>query len=138
MQWISLSWGKAARGGPLATRRNACPVGLPLPDHPQPFTHRVVMSQWGDFEPRSRIETALPPEDVVALVDLGDRLAVWFTLLRKERMRPRYVLRNQYIRLTVHSRETTESQWIWKRDTFNIAYGPVSGETFLLPPNHVV
>jgi hypothetical protein len=53
-QWVRTSWTKRSRGGPAAARRNAVPVGFPLPQVPLEGAHVVWAAERYGFEPRER------------------------------------------------------------------------------------
>ncbi|MFJ8602501.1 hypothetical protein ACIREM_28095 [Streptomyces shenzhenensis] len=133
------------RPDPVA-RRNAAPLGFPLPHVPSELAHFVQMSERDDFEPRSG-QKGLREIDV-SLRDEGDRL--WM-LARVEPLfglppRPRRppavrLLPGQWVRWQLNYRFTSAlgiRGWSYWLDTFNIAYGPVDKDVFLSEPTMTV
>ncbi|CAM5271145.1 hypothetical protein SNARM312S_02753 [Streptomyces narbonensis] len=146
MQWIRTSWTKQSRGGEAAARRNAAPVGLSLPAVPSGFAHVVHMAERDGFEPCA-VQRDLR-EVGVSLRDEGDRLRVLarveplFGLPPRRRRPPAvHLFPGQWVRWQLNYRFSSAMgirDWSYWLDTFNIAYGPVDRDVFLLEPTLIV
>ncbi|MEV7971564.1 hypothetical protein [Cellulomonas sp. NPDC089187] len=86
VQWLVTEWTVASRGAPGATRRNATPLGLRLPDphdlpergpRPRVRLHAVGFDEADDFEPGTPRPSLVDPGDLGLIID-GNRLAVRF------------------------------------------------------------
>lgn len=68
-QWVRTVWTKRSRGGAAAARRNAVPVGFPLPEVPLDRAHVVWVTERQDFTPEESrrdldgIPVSLPERD---------------------------------------------------------------------------
>ncbi|MEU7070067.1 hypothetical protein AB0B30_04090 [Streptomyces narbonensis] len=146
VQWVRTSWTKQSRGGEAATRRNAAPVGFSLPPMPSGFAHVVHMAERDGFEPRPFQKDLR--EVGVSLRDEGDRLRVLarveplFGLPPRRRRPPAvHLLPGQWVRWQLNYRFSSAMgirDWSYWLDTFNIAYGPVDRDVFLLEPTLIV
>ncbi|MEU6418183.1 hypothetical protein [Streptomyces spiralis] len=146
VQWVKTSWTKQSRGGEAAARRNAAPLGFPLPRVPSELAHFVQMSERDDFEPRSSQKDLR--ELGVSLRDEGDRLRVLarveplFGLPPRPRRPPAVrLLPGQWVRWQLNYRFTSAlgiRGWSYWLDVFNIAYGPVDRDVFLSEPTVLV
>ncbi|MER5473803.1 hypothetical protein ABZX90_09580 [Streptomyces sp. NPDC002935] len=146
VQWIRTSWTKQSRGGEAAARRNAAPVGLPLPQVPSSLVHFVHMAEQDGFEPRETTKDLC--EAGVSLREEGGRLSVQahveplFGLPPRPRRPPAVRLGpGHYVRWQLNYRFTgltTMREWSYWLDTFNIAYGPVDRNVFLSDPTLMV
>lgn len=147
VQWIKTSWTKQSRGGEAAAaRRNAAPVGFPLPPLPSGVGHFVQMAESDCFEVRSSLKDLR--EIGVSLREEGDRLRVFarveplFGLPPRPRRPPAVrLLPGQWVRWQLNYRFTSAlgiRDWSYWLDTFNIAYGSVDGDFFLSEPTAIV
>ncbi|GAA3855571.1 hypothetical protein [Streptomyces sedi] len=145
VQWVRTSWTKRSRGGPAATRRNAAPLGFPLPepsDLPDGFAHVVRMSEDTDFAPRPGHQ---PPHALP--LDLradGSRLRVHAHVVPRASLPPRSrrppavrLAPGQWVRWHLNYRYSSAlgiRDWSYWLDTFNIAHGPVARDLFVAHP----
>ncbi|MGV9300350.1 hypothetical protein [Amycolatopsis sp. NPDC003676] len=139
------------RRGGGAARRNAAPIAFPLPALTAPFTHVVRMGEETDFEPRSEAWDGVAEKaraelySMVRLNEADDLLRVRLEAIRyaspKRPSRPpaHRLARGEWLRWQVNYRFSGYStDWRYRLDTLNIAYGPVSPDQFLGTPTHVI
>ncbi|MFB7375412.1 hypothetical protein ACFC0D_36905 [Streptomyces sp. NPDC056222] len=146
VQWIRTSWTKRSRGGEDAARRNAAPVGFPLPQMPSSSVPFVHMSERDGFEPREttkdlrELGVSLREED--GRLRVHARVEPLFGLPPRPRRPPAVrLLPCQWVRWQLNYRftgMTTMQEWSYWLDTFNIAYGPVERNVFLSDPTVTV
>ncbi|MER6734470.1 hypothetical protein [Streptomyces puniciscabiei] len=144
VQWVRTFWTKRSRGGAAAARRNAVPVGFPLPEVPLGRAHVVWVAERHGFEARER--RADPGDIGVSLRERDGGLRVFahtgFGLPARPRRPPAVWLRpGQWVRWQLNHRCSSASgmaDWSYSLDTFNVAYGPVGLEVFLGEPTVLV
>ncbi|QNS07961.1 hypothetical protein [Streptomyces xanthii] len=145
VQWVHTVWTKESRGGAAAARRNAAPVGFPLPAGPRSGVHVVRMHEDDGFTPYDTVQEA---RTVDLRIDAeGGRLRVHPKLpgigLYTRRRRPPAVrlAPGQWVRWHLNHRFSTAlgiRGWTYWLDTFNVAYGPVTEDVFLSAPTVLV
>jgi hypothetical protein len=147
-QWVRTSWTKPSRGGRAAARRNAVPVGFPLPRGMARSVHTVRMREKDDFTPYA--DRADRRDVVVQLRETEGRLRVFprvdppFGLPPRPPRPPRprrppavRLVPGQWVRWQLNYRFSSAAgmqDWSYWLDTFNIAYGPVTADVFLGTP----
>ncbi|MEV6650282.1 hypothetical protein [Streptomyces sp. NPDC051219] len=146
VQWIRTSWTKQSRGGKPAARRNAIPVGFPLPPALASCAHVVRIREWEDFQPRDTVEDLAKVD--VQLCESNGRLRVFprvqplFALPPRARRPPAVRLApGQWVRWQLNYRFSSAAgmqDWYYWLDTFNIAYGPAATDLFLGAPTFLV
>ncbi|MGW3102793.1 hypothetical protein [Streptomyces sp. NPDC001100] len=142
VQWVRTSWTKRSRGGEAAARRNAVPVGFPLPDGSAQSVHTVRMHEKDDFAPYDGL--AERKQVAIQFRETGGRLRVFPRVdplfgLPPRRRRPPAVrlVPGQWVRWQLNYRFSSAAgvrDWSYWLDTFNVAYGPVTAEVFLGTP----
>ncbi|MFF7178214.1 hypothetical protein [Streptomyces sp. NPDC008121] len=142
VQWIRTSWTKQSRGGEAAARRNAAPVGFPVPALPPRVAHVVRMREGDGFAPCG-VQEDLRKVDV-QLREADGRLRVLprvqplFAIPPRPRRPPAVRLApGQWVRWQLNYRFSSAAgvrDWSYWMDTFNIAYGPVDADVFLSEP----
>ncbi|MPY55394.1 hypothetical protein [Streptomyces acidicola] len=142
VQWIRTSWTKQSRGGEAATRRNAAAVGFTVPHTPPSVAHVVRMHERDGFDPYDSQEDLRKVD--VQLREADGRLRVLprvqplFAVPPRPRRPPAVRLApGQWVRWQLNYRFSSAAGirgWTYWLDTFNIAYGPVSGDVFLSTP----
>ncbi len=156
VQWVETSWSKKSRGGPWAARRNAAPVGLPLPPAPYPAVHEVLIDETEDFVPRvpapSDPASRHRPDSTgrhtqVGFDEVGDRLRVTVNLQssavpRVWRPPAVWLDRGQWLRWQVNYRFAFGGrgggEWAYRLDTLNLAYGLPERRVFTGTPSTYV
>jgi hypothetical protein len=144
-QWVRTSWTKRSRGGPAAARRNAAPVGFALPTLRCPVVHEVLMDEADEFEPRESLRDGQPDRADVLLEESDGRLRVELVVTRwglpRRRRRPPAVWLElgEWVRWQVNYRFSSRlSDWSYRLDTLNLAYGPTIMDVFTESPTHHV
>lgn len=140
--WVRTSWTKKSRGaGAGAARRNAAPVGFPLPG---PGVQEVRMDESSGFEPRWRAgelsvdEVSLTEEDTGVLrVHLIDDK--WGMPHRRRHPAVR-IASGEWIRWQINYRFVyfCSGDWSYRLDTLNLAYGEHDTNVFLGTPTRFV
>ncbi|WP_327393249.1 MULTISPECIES: hypothetical protein [unclassified Streptomyces] len=143
VQWVRTSWTKASRGGEMAARRNATPVGFAVPPLEPSTAHVVRMRERDGFVPRESQEDVRRVD--VQLREAEGRLRIHprvqpFLGLPPRRRRPPAVrlAPGQWARWQLNYRFSSMAgtqDWSYWLDTFNIAYGPVRAGAFLAEPD---
>lgn len=144
-QWVRTSWTKTSRGGPAAARRNAAPIAFRLPAEVAPFVHEVLMREVDDFHPHATIR-AEPPGRDAGLRQVGERLrvhpvpSIWGMPRRDRRPPAVLLLPGEWVRWQINYRFVgmSGSDWSYRLDTLNLAYGQVPVDTFLGEPTYLV
>ncbi|MCL2581903.1 MAG: hypothetical protein FWE35_05545 [Streptosporangiales bacterium] len=144
-QLVRTEWTKQSRGGTGAARRNAVPTAFLLPSVHPPLTHTVVMDERDDFEPAESLEYALPDKTIVRLKEADGKLRVQLEAAsglpqRKHRPPAIWLARGEWMQWQINYRFSGYStEWIYRFDTLNIAYGDAKPDTFTtgLPNRHV-
>lgn|SRR5579875_1246460 len=143
-QWVSTEWTKKSRGGAEAAQRNAASAGFALPSTRAPLLHTVVMTEDDGFEPRETLEYRVPRREYVHLVEGDGRLLVRLIArscgapTRRYRPQAVWIQRGEWARWQINYRFGGESEWSYRLDTLNIAYGDVSSGIFLGTPDRLV
>ena len=148
VQWVRTSWTKQSRGGAEAARRNSAPVGFRLPGQQAPFVHEVSMAEMDGYEPRSQTFAGLGRTREAGLILRAEEglLRVQLTVTpfgmpRRWRRPPAVRLRGgEWLRWQVNYRfaGTGDSDWTYRLDTVNVAYGLTAADVFLgVPTRHV-
>lgn len=121
-QWVRTVWTKRSRGATAAARRNAVPVGLPLPDVPLDRAHVVWVTERQDFTPEeSRTDLDGMP---VSLRERGCGLRVFAHSGFGVPLRPRrppavWLGPGQWMRWQLHHRHSSSSgmaEWSYSLD----------------------
>lgn len=145
-QWVRTSWTKESRGGVAAARRNAVPVAFVLPQVTPPLVQEVLVDEREGFQPRSSVRRGEPGAADVLLRE-GDGLlrvavvAVPFGMPQRRRRPPAVRLKpGEWLRWLINYRfvGSRGSQWWYRLDTLNLAYGHVMADLFLGKPTHQV
>jgi hypothetical protein len=144
VQWVSIYWTKRSRGAPGATRRNAVPEALALPETDPPFVHEVHMHESDDFTPRQAVTSGLPPAAHVELTEADGTLRVLPVLQNSPEWasnglglrRPAALRPGQTLRWQANYRFTPDWGWYYRLDMLNICYGKGPADIFLDPPFH--
>ncbi|MBW1597509.1 hypothetical protein [Streptomyces sp. JJ38] len=146
VQWVRTSWTKESRGGESAARRNAAPIGFPLPHASSSLAHVVRMREENGFQPHVTLED-LGKADV-QLREVEGRLRVFprvqplLALPPRRRRRPAVRLApGQWARWQLNYRFSSAlgiRDWSYWLDTFNIAYGPVTTDLFCETPDFFI
>lgn len=135
-QLVRTKWTKRSRGGAGAARRNATPTAFLLPSVHPPLTHTVVMDERDGFEPAESLEYARPDNAIVLLKEVYGRLRVHPGAAnglpqRKRRPPAVWLAHGEWIQWQVNYRFSGYSiEWIYRLDTWNIAYGEAKPDTF--------
>ncbi|GAA0910110.1 hypothetical protein GCM10009557_84620 [Virgisporangium ochraceum] len=147
-QWVRTSWTKASRGGAAAARRNAVPVGFPVPRGPLPLWHEVLLDEATGFAPRETCASALPDRGRVTLAEVDGRLRVRLTpatfgMPDRRRRPPAVWLRaGEWVRWHINYRFSMPvalgGAWSYRLDTLNLAYGPAGPDLFAGTPTRLV
>ncbi|MFG3055396.1 hypothetical protein ACGFZP_31230 [Kitasatospora sp. NPDC048239] len=142
VQWIRTSWTKQSRGGEVAARRNAAPVGFPVPQTAPSFAHVVRMKERDGFEPREswdelrKLDIGLRKAD--GRLRVLPRVEPLFGLPPRPRRPPAVRLHpGEWVRWQLNFRFSSAAgmqDWTYWLDTFNIAYGPADADLFLSAP----
>ncbi|MGW7522413.1 hypothetical protein [Streptomyces sp. NPDC054783] len=140
VQLVRTVWTKRSRGGAAAARRNAVPVGFPLPEVPLDGAHTVWVAERHGFEPRES-RTDLGGISVsVRERDGGLRVFVhngFGVPLRPRRPPAVWLPPGKWLRRQLNHRSSSASgmaDWSYSLDTFNVAYGAVERDVFLGEP----
>lgn len=142
VQWVRTSWTKRSRGGEAAARRNAVPVGFPLPDGLVQSVHTVRMHEKDDFTPvdglAERKLAAVQLRETEGRLRVFPRVDPLFGLPPRPRRPPAVRLApGQWVRWQLNYRFSSAAgvrDWSYWLDTFNVAYGPVTADVFLGTP----
>lgn len=143
-QWVRTEWTKKSRGGAEAAQRNAAPAGFALPSTRAPLLHTVVMTEEDGFEPRETLEYRVPRREHVYLVEGDGRLLVRLIArscgapMRRYRPQAVWIQRGEWVRWQINYRFGGESEWSYRLETLNIAYGDVRSDVFLGTPHRFV
>ncbi|MCM6775269.1 hypothetical protein NDR87_16685 [Nocardia sp. CDC159] len=146
-QWVHTWWTKESRSGSAAARRNRLPVAFPLPEVATPLTHTIVMKEWDDdFQPRSSVLHAPPERSEVAIEEEDSALRVMLVSAQPKnvirRRHPAIRLRHgEWLRWQITYRHASLlglGPWYYRLDTLNLAYGPVTADSFLGTPTRLV
>jgi hypothetical protein len=135
-QRVRTTWTKRSRGGPAAATRNRVPVAFPLPDGAR--LHEVHVDESTGFVPRFTLHT-LDELDGVLLRETDGGLSVlvipspWGWPKREWRPSPVHLRPGEWLRWQFNLRfgSTCEcgSDWTYRLETLNLAYGGVPGFT---------
>ncbi|MEU4249229.1 hypothetical protein AB0F15_17640 [Amycolatopsis sp. NPDC026612] len=130
------TWTKRSRGGPAAATRNRVPVAFPLPDGA--VVHEVHVDESTGFVPRFERRT-LDELDGVRLRETDGGLSAlvipspWGMPQRKWRPPPVRLEPGEWLRWQVNLRFGATcgcgSDWTYRLETLNLAYGAVPGFT---------
>ncbi|MBK3568901.1 MULTISPECIES: hypothetical protein [unclassified Streptomyces] len=148
VQWVRTSWTKRSRGGEAAARRNAAPVGFPLPDgmaspaHAVHMIHTVRMHEKDDFTPHDgraeRKQVAVQLREAEGRLRVFPRVDPLYGLPPRARRPPAVrLVPGQWVRWQLNYRFSSAAgvrDWSYWLDTFNVAYGPVTADVFLGTP----
>jgi hypothetical protein len=147
VQWVRTSWSKRSRGGEAAARRNALPVGFPLPPGAPPLAHVVRMRErQDDFAPHEglveRGEVDVRLREAEGRLGVMPRVQPLYGLPPRRRRPPAVRLEpGQWVRWQLNYRFSSASgvrDWSYWLDTFNIGYGVTGADVFLGRPSVVV
>ncbi|HEY2794554.1 MAG TPA: hypothetical protein VGJ28_19495 [Micromonosporaceae bacterium] len=147
-QWVRTSWTKRSRGGAQATRRNAAPIGFPLPEFSGSAVHEVTMTEADDFEPWTSLHLGPPSRDYVQLEEADGRLRVQLVVTswgmpRRWRRPPSVHLEpGEWLRWQVNFRfstpTTADGGWSYRLETLNLAYGTTTPDLFTGAPTKFI
>ncbi|MEU5068901.1 hypothetical protein ACFVJM_39385 [Streptomyces virginiae] len=145
VQRVRTTWTKASRGGAAAAVRNAAPMAFPLPPDLTSGLHEVQMREADGFQPHERVldfadlEVTLREADGSLRVS-PPQMSSFATHPRSGRPPAARISAGQWLRWQVNYRLIASygGQWHYRLDTFNVAYGTVTPETFLGTPTRTI
>ncbi|MFI8092995.1 hypothetical protein ACIF9R_32570 [Streptomyces sp. NPDC086080] len=146
VQWVRTSWTKESRGGESAARRNAAPIGFPLPHASSSLAHVVRMREENGFQPHDTLEDLgkvdVQLREVEGRLRVVPRVQPLFALPPRRRRLPAVrLVPGQWVRWQLNYRFSSAlgiRDWSYWLDTFNIAYGPVTTDLFCGTPDFFI
>lgn len=140
VQLVKTTWTKASRGGGEASRRNSVPTLFPAADQARPCWQEISQDELDGFTPRMTVTTGIPGKALIALTESADLLRVlprpisYGSPHRRRRPPAVRLARTEWLRWRINYRYHSHQGWIYRLDTWNIAYRPASSEVFVGPP----
>ncbi|WP_432247627.1 hypothetical protein ACRAR1_06600 [Streptomyces sanyensis] len=146
VQWVRTSWTKESRGGESAARRNAAPIGFRLPHASRSLAHVVRMREEDGFRPHDTLgdlgEVDVQLREAEGRLRVFPRVQPLFALPPRRRRLPAvHLVPGQWVRWQLNYRFSSAlgiRDWSYWLDTFNVAYGPVTGDLFCGRPDFCI
>lgn len=145
VQRIRTSWTKESRGGRGAVLRSAAPEAFPIPTGVSSGLHEVSLEEYASFRPEVRLGDlaecgiALQEQEADGFLTVGPPTLLPGGVPRRDWRRPAVRLApGEWARWQINYRFGGNTNWTYRLDTFNVAYGPPTPKVFLGEPAHGV
>jgi hypothetical protein len=139
VQRVRTSWTKASRGGHEAALRNAASTAFRLPPGLSSGLHEVALWEYASFRPEVLVgdlaDCGMVLHEVDGRLSAGPPDAVPGGVPRRDWRPPAVLLApGQWLRWQINYRFGGRTNWTYRLDTFNVAYGSPPPNVFLGAP----
>jgi hypothetical protein len=139
VQRVGMSWTKESRGGREAVRRSAAPTAFPIPSGLASALHEVSLLESSSFQPHAQVrdlaECGMNLLEADGFLTVSPPEAIPGGVPRRDWRPPAVRLApGQWLRWQINYRFGGRTNWTYRLETFNVAYGPLPPKVFLSVP----